>query len=408
MAKGDVRMAMSAIKSARWRSLLTMLGVIIGVSSVVITVSLGEGVKQQIVGQINHLGQDLLTVRSGKLVTRDNRGKIIDVNVAGTLGNYVVSEQDYLNLQKHPDVSIAVPFSLVVGNPQYANKQYNAGFVIGVTHEASKVLNQPIEFGSFFKAEEADKNMAVIGRKVAERLFEENVPVGKIFRLRGEEFVVRGVFEEFESNPLAPNSNYNTAIFIPYNVGKRVSGGQSQIQQVLIKPKDAKNVNQVADRLQKSLIAAHGGQDDITVLRQSDNLAVADELLDMLTALISAVAGISLFVGGIGIMNIMLVSVSERTREIGVRKALGATNKQIMNQFVTEAATLSVVGGFFGVLVSLFANALIRIFTQLEPVVTLPIMFIAVSTAFLVGVFFGATPALQAARKDPIEALRHE
>jgi putative ABC transport system permease protein len=408
MARGDIKMAVAAVRASKWQSFLTTLGVIIGVSSVVIIVSLGEGVKQQIVGQINHLGEDLITVRAGKLITRDANGNVVDVNLANNLGNYAVSEQDYLTVAQNPNVATAVPFSLVSGTPTYGSKQYAGGFVVASTPDTPKALNQAVEFGTFFKPEDVDKNMAVIGHKVAERLFEENVPVGKAFKIRGEEFVVRGVFEEFENTPLTPNADYNTAIFIPYNVGKRISGGQSQIQHVLVKPKDPKKVEETVQQLQTTLLAAHAGQDDMTVLKQSDNLAIADDLLGLLTSLIAAVAGISLVVGGVGIMNIMLVSVSERTREIGVRKAVGATNRQILHQFLVEAVALSVSGGVLGIAFSLLANALIRIFTQLEPVVTLPIMFIAVGVSVVVGVFFGVAPALQAARKDPIEALRHE
>jgi putative ABC transport system permease protein len=156
----------------------------------------------------------------------------------------------------------------------------------------------------------------------------------------------------------------------------------------------------VAAKLTDGLKAAHGGQADFTVLQASDSIELAGSVLNLLTAMVSAIAAISLLVGGIGIMNIMLVAVSERTHEIGIRKSVGATNRQILNQFLTEAIVLSGTGGILGVLASLLANYLMRVFTPLQPVITLPIVGVAILVALGVGIFFGITPALKAARKD--------
>ena len=162
----------------------------------------------------------------------------------------------------------------------------------------------------------------------------------------------------------------------------------------------------VANDITTGLKTAHGGQVDFTVLQANESLELVNSMLSVVTNLVSAVAAISLIVCGIGIMNIMLVDVSERTHEIGIRKSVGATNKQILSQFMTEAIMLSVTGGIIGVFLSLLANYFLRIFTELQPVITLPIMGIAVGVALVVGVVFGVTPALKAARKDPIDALR--
>jgi putative ABC transport system permease protein len=162
------------------------------------------------------------------------------------------------------------------------------------------------------------------------------------------------------------------------------------------------------DAIHAALLKNHGGQEDFTVLKQDESLAVANTILNLITGLIAGIAAISLIVGGIGIMNIMLVSVIERTREIGIRKAIGATNRQILSQFMVESLVLSVVGAILGVLISIMVNYLIRIATTLTPVITLPIMVISVAVSIMVGLIFGITPALKAARKDPIEALRYE
>jgi ABC-type antimicrobial peptide transport system permease subunit len=407
MITGNVKMALDAIRTAKWRSLLTMLGIIVGVASVVTIVSLGEGAKQEIVGQINHLGPDLLTIRPGKTITRGNGGDVSGVNLLATFGGgATMPENDLAVVQKAPGVGVAVPLSLVTGTVSANGREYDQGFVVGTTEGMPEILNQKIEYGGFFGQGEDERNVAVIGKRVAEQLFGENGPIGRSMDVRGHTFVVRGVFQEFADTPLIPNNNYNYAIFIPFKTAKAISGNQTQIQQILAKPQDPQAVPQTMESISGALKGAHGGQEDFTILQQSDNLAIASRVLNLLTGLISAVAAISLIVGGIGIMNIMLVSVSERTHEIGVRKAVGATNRQILGQFLVEAAMISFVGGLIGVGISLLANFGLRILTELHPVITLPIMVVAVTVAVGVGVFFGMTPALKAARKDPIEALR--
>ncbi len=402
----NVKMARDSIKSAKWRSLLTMLGIIIGVMSVVTIVSLGEGVKQQVVGQINHLGADLITVRPGKLIDRDQNGKVTDVSLLAALGGGTMSEADADLIEKTPGVKLAVPFSMVSGVARVDDRELKDGLIIGTTEDMPAALSQKVEFGSFFEKSESDRNFAVIGKRVAENLFQDNVPIGRVLQIRGQAFIVHGVFEDFPANPLTPNLDYNDAIFIPINVGKKLNAGQAQIQQVFVKPSDPAQLDDTVKLIDSELSAAHGGQRDYTILKQADSLAIANRIVNLLTGLISAIAAISLLVGGIGIMNIMLVSVTERTHEIGIRKAVGATDQQILTQFMIEAAMISFVGGVIGVLASLLLNYFMRIFTSLQPVITLPIVLAAVGVAMAVGVFFGITPALRAARKDPIEALR--
>ena len=278
--------------------------------------------------------------------------------------------------------------------------------MIGAPAGVPEVLNQELAYGTFYENADANKDSAVIGKRVAERFFQENVPIGKSFEFRGRNFVVRGVFDEFPASPLAPAADYNNAIFIPYNTSREVAGGQTHIYQILLKPSNPDMAAQLSEDVRSSLRASRGGQEDFTVLRQDENISLADSLLTLLTTMIAAVAAVSLIVGGIGIMNVMLVSVTERTHEIGIRKAVGATNQQILSQFLLEAAVLSFVGGIVGVFMAVIVNYLLRIFTDIQPVITLPIVIAATLVSLLVGIIFGITPALRAARKDPIEALR--
>ncbi len=406
MVTGNFSLAYDAIRSAKLRSFLTMLGIIIGVMSVVTIVSIGEGVKQQVAGQINRLGPDLITIRPGKPIEKDKSGDVSGVNFMVAFAGNALTENDLKVARQTKGVASAVPMSFVTATPQVDSIKYSSGLVFGTTEGLPAALNQKVEYGEFFDASESEKPVAVIGVRVAEELFKESVPVGRSMKIRGETFVVRGVLEEFDTVALVPTTDYNTSIFIPFGAAKRLNNGQSNIQQIFVKPISPDTVTSTAVALQKQLLNAHAGQDDFTVLTQDDNLQVTTTILSLLTRLISGIAGISLLVGGIGIMNVMLVSVTQRTQEIGVRKAVGATNQQILGQFLTEAAVLSFVGGIVGIIGSVFANFLLRVFTELEPVITLPIIFASLSVAVVVGVIFGVAPALQAARKDPILALR--
>ncbi len=405
--RGNVKMALHAIQSTKWRSFLTSLGIIIGVVSVVTTVSLGEGVKQQIRAQIRQRGEDLVTVLPGRRVERDRQGTITSFNALNSDGT-IFNELDYKTVSDVPSLQVVAPFARITGLVGAGDRTLK-GQVIASTGSLPELLNQKVEYGSFFHDTDQNKDFAIIGQKVAEELFGENVPIGKSFQVRDRTFIIRGVFEEFDTGSgVLLSEDYNRVIFIPYEAGRELMGGSIQIQQILAKPKAGVRSSVAARDINKALLNVHAGQQDFSVLQAEETLALAGNVLNLLTGLIGGIAAISLLVGGIGIMNIMLVAVSERTAEIGVRKAVGATNRQILNQFLTEAIILSIFGGLTGVLLSLIINVLLRIFTDLAPVITFPIMGIAVCVAFVVGVIFGVTPALRAARKDPIDALRHE
>jgi ABC-type antimicrobial peptide transport system permease subunit len=384
-----------------------MLGVIIGVVSVVTTVSLGEGVKQQIRQQSHNRGDDLLTILPGQRVERDKSGKVIKVNPT-LFTSTVLNEIDYRNVQKSEGVGKTAPIAEVIGLAKSDEATFE-GQIIATSGSLAELLNQKVAYGSFFSELDPDTNYAVIGSHVAQKLFLENVPMGKSFTVRGQTFIVRGIFDDFpEAGPLAFDIDYNNTIFIPYDVGRELMGGTIAVQKVLAKPADGARTSDVAAHIRQTLLQSHAGQEDFTVLTLAETLLVASSLLNLLTAMIAGIAAISLFVGGIGIMNIMFVSVTERTSEIGIRKAVGATNRQIMNQFITEATILSLVGGLAGVLLSILINFILRVTTHLQPVITLPIMGIAVAMSILVGIIFGSAPALRAARKNPIDALRYE
>lgn len=405
MVTGNFKIAMDSIKQAKWRSFFTMLGIIIGVASVVTIVSIGEGVKKQVTQEINRLGPDLITLRPGKVVERDEQGRITNVPLLNTLVNTPLSESDLKVVTTTKNVQSAVPLSYLPGVPTADGREMQRSLVFGTTSDLPKALNQEIEYGEFFD-KDANKNVAIIGTRVAEELFQESVPIGNSMQIRGQSFVVVGMFEEFDRVSFSPDIDYNAAIFIPTGAAKKLNNNQLSIQQVLIRPNESSQTDSVVQDLRSRLLNAHSGQEDFTILKQEDNLAISNAILNLLTSLITAVAAVSLIVGGIGIMNVMIVAVTERTQEIGIRKAVGATNQQILGQFLIESAVISFVGGVIGVIFSILANFALRISTDLQPVVTAPIMVIAVFVALVVGIVFGVAPALKAAHKDPIEALR--
>jgi len=408
MISSDIKMAWQALRTNKARSLLTMFGIIVGVLAVVVTVSLGDGVKQQVAGQTNQFGQDLIVVRPGKLVRRDSRGRIVGYNLLAGFGGSTLTAQDADLIRKTPNVSMSVPLSLISGGviTEDGTTDDNAS-LIATTYQLPQILNQKVLYGGFFDANDNNRDIAIIGKQVAADLFKENVPIGKSFSTRGHSFIVGGVFDDFPKSPLATTLDFNNGIFVPLGAAKAV-GATSQIYQILAKPANPARVDETTAAITAGLRTAHGGTEDFTVLKQSETLNIAGSILNVITTFVAGIAAISLIVGGIGVMNIMLVSVTERTREIGIRKSVGATNRQIVGQFLTEAVVLSFVGGIIGLVLSVLANFLIRIFTNLEPAITLPVMLVAAGVSVAVGIIFGITPAIKAARKDPITALRYE
>lgn len=396
------KMALASIRGARFRSFLTMFGIIIGVSSVVTIVSLGEGVRQQVSKQVDAVSDSLVVVRPGKQANA--KAFSLDALRSSMSSSGSLSEKDWRDSEKVEGVGSAVPIGIVSGIAMYENTEYIDGTIIATTERLPALLNQKVQFGEFFDAQAYGRNVAVIGSTVAEQLFKENVPVGKSVTIRGKPFIVQGVFEEQKSGTFAA-MNINNTIMLPYDSARDL-GGTIQIMQLYIESSAPEKVGAVAQSVKDTLKANHAGQEDFTILQKEEALEATNAVFYQLTLFIAGVAFISFIVGGIGIMNIMFATVSERTREIGIRKAIGATNSQILGQFVMESIVLSVVGGAIGVVLSYVANALFRVTTDLQPVTTLNVVILVAGMSIVTGVISGLLPALKAARKDPIASLR--
>lgn len=410
VSRGNVKMAIASLKSTKWRSLFTMLGIIIGVVSVVTVVGIGDGIKNQVSGQISQLGRDLITVRPGSLSTNGASGILSQASLFSGLGsNGTLSQIDLARIQQTPGVRVAAPLGIVNGSVVVGSQQINTVPVIATTADLPNVINQTIANGGFFSADTtAQPYVAVIGSGAAEALFHQASPLGDSFQFMGQTFFVQGIFNQFDTNPLSFSTDFNDAVFIPFSTVQQLTNNNAQMNEILVKPNNSMKTNTVVAAVTHSLSNEYQNQQPFTVLSQDESLAVTNNILNLLTRLIAGIAAISLLVGGIGIMDVMLVSVTERMHEIGIRKALGATNRQILNQFLIESTILSLTGGFIGIILSLLFDYLLRIFTALTPSISWLALVIATGVSLLVGIIFGSIPALKAARKDPIDALRND
>ena len=403
----DVKIALRSLRATKVRTALTTLGIVIGVASVTVVMSLGEGAKQMIRDQVQQLGSNLLTIRPGRAV-RDRSGNVIGYDVLAALSASTLSEHDVMTVQQNPNVSLAAPIMAVNGSVSASASQNPASStaIIATSSQLDKILGLKVRSGEFV-SDLIDRNTAVLGQDLAVDLFGSDTAIGRKVLIRGQEFTVIGILDHYaQQTNFSTVYNYNRAVFIPLDAGKAFNQGIAQIQQINARVASGHDVTAAANDVRQALLKNHGNEEDFTVLRPEESLSITDNLLRLITTITSAVASISLIVGGIGIMNIMLVSVTERTREIGIRKAVGATNAKILRQFLIEALVMCVTGGFIGVVLAYIVAVFIGANFSFLPVITWQIVLVAVGVATVIGTVFGIAPALKAAYKDPIEALR--
>jgi len=395
--KGNIKLAFHSLGAAKARSFLTMLGVIIGVASVVTIIGIGEGVKHQIAHQSARYGNDVLVVKPN--TTRDalSGGGLSSLSRA-------LSDKDITTVRQHNSITQAAPLAIISGAVK-ADHDLNDPLIVATSSDFSNLIKHKVEYGAFFDAEENSKT-AVLGSAISRQLFEDNVPLGQSFTLRGEQFIVAGIFKPFEASPFSLEANLNEAIFIPYTTARTITGSDPGTYQVLARVKAGSNVTDVAGSLHSALVASHGGSNDVVVDSVGAENGTSDNTLSLLTMMTIGVAVIAFLVGGIGIMNVMLVSVAERIQEVGLRKAIGASNRQILDQFITEAYVLSGIGAVLGIALALATIGFLHLFTSLRPVIVWQAFLITPIVAVATGVIFGTFPAAKAARRDPIDALR--
>ena len=404
-----VRMALGALRVNKLRTALTMLGIIIGVAAVIAMVSVGAGAQQRIADQIRSMGSNLIVVFPGAQTSGGIRW--------GLGSQQTLTEEDARALAVEvPSVEIAAP--MVRGSAQTVFGNLNWSTAIqGVTPDYLDAREWGIASGRMFGPQDVDAaaKVAVLGETVAQSLFGGTDPIDQTIRIKKVPFTVVGVLEP--KGQSAWGQDQDDLILIPLSTAKRKVLGTNRsnprsVGSISVRVRDADLMNEAQDQIRGVLRQRHRLQtdqdDDFQVRVLTEMFAAQEESARVMTTLLAAIASVSLLVGGIGIMNIMLVSVTERTREIGLRMAVGARGRDILAQFLVEAMTLSAVGGLMGIGIGILASVALANWAEWTTDISPQAVAVAFVFAGVVGVFFGFYPARKASRLDPIEALRYE
>ena len=406
-----LRLALNGLLSNRLRSGLTMLGILIGVSAVILLVGVGNGASVAVQQQIQSLGSNLLTVfpsnarAAGGVQQGFGTGSTLTMDDVAAIANPKTS----------PDIVAAIPNATGRAQLTYQNQNWSTSLT-GTTQDFPSVRNYGIASGNFFTKADVDaaSKVAVLGQTVVDNLFSGNDPIGQVIKVNRQSFRIIGVFAQKGSS--GGFNNQDDLIVVPITAAwDYLLGGRGRnVQQIYVEASSAQATSAAAAEVTQVLLDRHHISDatlaDFQILSQQDVLNSANQSTGVLTLMLGAIAGISLVVGGIGIMNIMLVTVTERTREIGIRKAIGARRRDILIQFLIESMFLSGLGGALGILVGFgLARVLPLAVSALPtPIISTPSVFMAFGISVGIGLFFGLYPANRAARLRPIEALRYE
>ena len=406
---GLLRVAMRALAVNKLRSLLTMLGIIIGVAAVIVMIAVGAGAQKRVEEQIRSLGSNLLLILSGTTTAGGAR--------MGFGSNLTISEDDAAAIPREIPETMSAPALRGTAQIIWGNQNWST-VIFGVTPDYIDVRQWELAAGRLFDATDlaGATKVCLIGQTVAKQLFGGTDPVGQVIRVRRVPFTVIGVLESKGQSMMG--SDQDDLILMPISTArKRVLGSgnlakQRSVGTIWVKVAEGYDMKAAEEQVRSLLRQRHrlqAGQDDDFSLRNLEEVAATQEASSrVLALLLAAVASVSLVVGGIGIMNIMLVSVTERTREIGLRMAVGARTRDILGQFLVEAVTLSLIGGLVGIAIGVAAAIGIAEIAGWRIVLSPESVMLAVAFAFAIGVFFGFYPARKAARLNPVEALRFE
>ena len=403
MYKESFLMAWASLIANKMRSILTMLGIIIGVAAVIALVSIGNGVKQDIQNSISSLGSNLLMVMPGAPRTPGVRPS------AGSMKSLKVS--DYEAISKLDGVKAASPMTNGSYVVIYQNKNWTTS-VSGVSYNYLDVNNWSMKSGRFLSEKNVQnrERVAVVGKTVVKNLFGDEDPVGAEIRVKNIPFRIIGVLNSKGSG--AMGNDQDDMVIIPYTTAMERVEGVDYLRMIYVTGKDENGIDRLQSDIENLLRVRHGikdtNLDDFNIQNMNSIMETMEETTGTLTVFLGAVAAISLVVGGIGIMNIMLVSVTERTREIGVRKALGATYSVIVTQFLIEAVVISLMGGIIGIILGIGSSKLIGMASGMSTVISVPTIVMSFAFSMAIGLIFGIYPARKAAKLNPIDALHYE
>ena len=405
----SVQIALRALRVNKLRSALTMLGIIIGVSAVIAMMAVGAGARERIAAQIRSIGSNVIIILSGSTTSGGIR--------IGSGSILTLTEDDATAIAREvPAVEAAAPTMRGTGQVVFGNQNWST-VIQGATPEYLVVREWPVDSGRGIMSQDVDgaAKVVLLGQTVAANLFGDSDPVGEIIRIKKVPFTVVGVL--VAKGQSAFGQDQDDIVVIPLSTAKRKVLGVSQanprsVGAILIRAWEPEGIPEAVEQITTLLRQRHRLQpwqeDDFTVRNLSEVFAAQEESARTMSLLLGAIASVSLLVGGIGIMNIMLVSVTERTREIGIRMAVGARERDILTQFLIEAVTLALIGGLVGIALGVGGSALLSFLAQWETLIAPQAILLAFLFSTVVGVFFGYYPARKAASLNPIEALRHE
>ncbi len=404
-----LRIAMNALRINKLRSALTMLGIIIGVAAVIVMIAVGRGAQARVEDQIRSLGSNIIMVQSGSFTGGGARG--------GSGSQSTISEDDAAALGREIDgIQAAAPTLRGTGQVVAGNANWSTTFY-GVTPDYLEVRDWSIVDGRGFEPFEmaGAAKVALIGKTVAANLFGDVNPIDQVIRVRKVPLTIIGVLDRKGQNMMGQDQD--DIVLMPITTARKRVIGSTQaksrnVNAIMVKTRDGADMDVAEAGMRELLRQRHRlqvGQDgDFFVRNLSEILQAQEAASRVMAILLAAVASVSLLVGGIGIMNIMLVSVTERTREIGLRMAVGAKGGDILNQFLIEAVTLSLIGGLIGILLGIGGDFLVSNFAGWRTELSIDAIFLAAGFAAVIGIFFGYYPAKKASRLSPIEALRYE
>ncbi len=400
----NIQVAFVSLRNNKLRTALTMLGITIGVAAVVVLLSIGKAVEGVILQVFEETGSNYVAIMP--IIERDRNNKVEWF----TMGDAEAISDTFLV----PGAKYVVPTTVNILPVVYGDKQLEIG-IEGTTPDYVTIYHRPATRGRFFTQDELDRSarVALIGPATAERLFGNEDPIGKFIRIRNVRFEIIGILKDF------PDPEEASYILVPLTTaqtrlsGERILSGERPLYYILIQARDKDSVQEVEDQVTKIMRERRGikpGEDDnFMVISDATILEILTGIIGTFTLFLGVVAGISLLVGGIGVMNIMLVTVTERTREIGLRKAVGARNRDIIQQFLVETIVITLLGGAVGILIAAAGGALVTALVDNLDVSVQPFsVVLALVISIIIGTFFGIYPARRAARLNPIDALRYE
>ena len=399
-----IQNARQSLKSNRMRSILTMLGITIGVASITTILSLSGGASQIVSSQVDSLGGNIAVIRPGS----ESETPLQDFAQFPSPQHFAAStltENDLAAIDRIEHVSAVAPLMILSGAVKATNAAPVNTAIVASTPELADIGGLKIKDGEFLNPK-LNVFTAVIGPQLAIDIYGTEDAIGKTVTIRGQTFTITGVLKR-ANNPINYNGvDFDASIIISQQAGRMLNQGALQVQQINIQSDSIANLNQVIIDVNKAVLKNHLGEADFSVLSGDQIAQPTNRLFAAIAGTTTAIAAISLLVGGIGIMNIMLVSVAERTREIGIRKALGASNSDIVAQFLIESLALSIGGGISGYVIGYLVSFGISTLLPFSPLFTWEIAAVAIVVSLVIGTMFGIYPAVRASRKDPIDALR--